>query len=888
MALINTYQQTEDLLKKFRTTVFTAEDVPYIILEAFGRHTAELNRYRNGRGIVVSYTEGLLIKNLCAFRVADSLSLDSTLSEMKANEKICRATPKILMVSDGQQILAYDTREHETYAQPLDKLYINFQFFYPLVGVERYHETEENPADVKAAEKMAKLHDEIRAYSDISSTDDLHDLNIFMSRLLFCFFAEDTNIFSSNLFTSSIERYTKADGSDLVHYLSEAFDIMDKALQERRDIPEIITQFPYVNGSLFSKKITIPPMGQRARRLLIKCGSLDWKDINPDIFGSMIQAVVTPSERGSLGMHYTSVPNIKKVIQPLLLDELYRDFREAYDNVKKLDALLVRISKMRFFDPACGSGNFLIITYKELRLLEIEIWKRISAIEKALRIPHPNITINQFYGIEIDDFACEVAELSLRLAEHQMNCLFTKTFTDVHIPALPLKKMEHIVHGNACRIDWNGVCPHSKDDEVFLMGNPPYLGSRKQDNNQKEDMRHIFERDYGELDYITCWFKLGADYIRNTRAKFAFVTTNSICQGLHVSLLWKRILTDTLQIFFAYTSFRWANNAKYNAGVTCNIIGLEDKQFHNSPKRIYSDAQVLSAKHISPYLIDSKDIFIESRTQPLCDVPQMNFGNMPADGGMLILSPEERKELLDTYPNAEQYIKPLIGADDLINGRRRYCLWLYGEDASSYLQIPPIRQRIEELRVIRSESSRPQLAAIPHLFAQITQPLDSDVIVIPRVTSERRQYIPIGLFERGNIIADSCMVIGSDSLYLFGILTSAMHMLWLRTIGGKLETRFRYSAQIVYNNFPFPHPKKDLRNAIEKAAEEVLLVREDFPTSTLAELYDTEKMPMALREAHQRLDELVERCYSTAPLTSDEQRLEILFKQYELLSTPKN
>lgn len=885
MALTLTYQQIEQKLRCFCNDRFTAEDVPYLILEAFGKHEAETRRYRQGKGVVASFQSGLLIKNLLAYRVAGNRMLDTVLGEMKSDDMVRKATPKILMVSDGEHLLAYDTREQETYEQPLRKLYINFQFFYPLVGVERYRATEENPADVKAAEKMAKLHDEIRAYNDYSSTDDLHDLNIFMSRLLFCFFAEDTNIFQTdNLFTSSIERYTRADGSDTAEYIEEAFRVMNKKIAERNDIPEIIAQFPYVNGSLFEKEIEIPRMGRKARQLLIECGGLNWKDINPDIFGSMIQAVVSPSERGSLGMHYTSVPNIMKVINPLFLNRLYEDYRQAYNDKKKLDQLLVRMSQIRFFDPACGSGNFLIIAYKELRKLEIQIWKRIGELEKSHRLPFPNITIDQFYGIEIDDFACEVAELSLRLAEHQMNRAFMAEFTDVHIPALPLKKMEHIVHGNACRIDWNRVCPHKSNDEVYLMGNPPYLGSRRQDDDQKSDMYHIFTNDFGEMDYICCWFKLGADYIRNTKAKFAFVSTNSVCQGLHVSLLWKRVLTNNLAIFFTYTSFKWANNAKHNAGVTCNIVGVEDIAFGKTGKIIYSGNQAISANNISPYLIDSKNIYIESRSLPLCDVPQMNFGNMPADGGKLILSTAEKEELEKQYPAISQFIKPLIGAEEFINGRQRWCIWLYNEDKTKYILIPEIRKRIDELREIREKSSRPQLAEIPHLFAQITQPMNTAVIVIPSVSSERRQYIPISILPNGNIVANSCMVIGSDSLVLFGLLTSSMHMLWLRTIGGKLETRYRYSAKIVYNNFPFPRLNTAQRQLIEQAAEDVLLTREDYPALTLADLYDPDTMPEPLREAHSKLDRIVEQCYSSQPFASDEQRLETLFRLYERLT----
>ena len=877
MATSISYQQTEQELQAFKTS-FSPADIPYIIMKAFGKTDADIRRYKSGKGIVAKFV-GLLIKNLLAYRPCPSMLMDETLNALKTDATIAKATPRILMVSDGERILAYDPKERETYENPLNKLWIDFQFFYPLCGIERYRGIEENPADVKAAEKMAKLHDEIRAYNDFSSNDDLHELNLFMTRLLFCYFAEDTGIFADNLFTASIDRFTQEDGSDLSAYLSTAFDVMDR--EDRTDVPTIFSQFPYVNGGLFSKRIRIPQMGRRARKLIIECGELNWKDINPDIFGSMIQAVVSPSQRGTLGMHYTSVPNIMKVIQPLFLDDLYEDFANAKNNIKKLRQLLIRIPRMKFFDPACGSGNFLIIAYKELRKLEIQIWKQIGELSGGFELPFVNIQLTQFYGIEIDDFAHEVASLSLRLAEHQMNRKFTAEFANVSIPALPLGRSGNIVHGNACRVDWNVVCPHTKEEEVFVMGNPPYLGSRRQDDEQKEDMKRLFIKDFGELDYISCWFISAAQYVRNTNSKSAFVSTNSVCQGLQVSLLWKRIIYDGLVISFAYKSFKWSNNAKHNAGVTVIVVGLAMDE-NVSSKIIYDGSQLRKVKNISPLLMDGPTIFVKSETTPLCDsIPTMNFGNMPADGGKLILSTEEREELISQYPNAKKYIKPLIGAEDFINGKRRWCIWLCSENPQEYLLIPEFRQRIEELKIIREKSSRPQLAAIPHLFAQITQPLGIPFIIIPAVSSEHRNYIPMGYLDENNIAANSCMVVGTDEKWLFGILTSLMHMAWVKTVGGRLKTDYRYSAQLCYNTFPFPKISDSKKQEIEEAAEEVLLVREDYPGKTLAELYDPDKMPDDLREAHHRLDLIVESCYQDKPFANDEERLECLFKLYE-------
>ena len=496
------------------------------------------------------------------------------------------------------------------------------------------------------------------------------------------------------------------------------------------------------------------------------------------------------------------------------------------------------------------------------------------------------ISLSQFYGIELLDFPHEIAMLSLWLAEHQMNTKLNENF-GVNTKALPLKNITQIVCGNACRIDWNTVCPHTPDEEVFIFGNPPYLGSRRQDASQKKDMELVFKKDFGELDYIACWFMIGAKYIKGTKAKYAFVSTNSICQGLQVALLWKRVLKNGLVINFAYKSFKWQNNAKYNAGVTCVIVGLASESIV-SKRLLFDIEQCKEVKNISPLLMDGPTIFVESATMPICKwLPQMNFGNMPADGGKLILSDEEKKNLIEKEPKAEKFIKPLIGAEDFINGKQRWCIWLYKEDEKEYLSIPQFAKRINELRIIREESSRPQLASIPHLFAQITQPMGMSFILIPRVSSENRDYIPMGYLDHNYIAGDSCMVIGSNDISLFGFLTSHIHMVWVDTIGGKLETRYRYSAQLCYNTFPFPKISAEKKQEIESAAEEVLITREYYPEKTLAELYDPDKMPQDLREAHAKLDDIVESCYPGYPFASDEARLECLFKLYEKMTAKK-
>lgn len=900
------YQDIESALTVFKEKDVVAGEVGYEILKAFGKGEADIRRYRDGKGVLARY-DGLLIKGLFGYKsVSTTTSLTATLEEMKQDPQVVKAAPKIVAVSDGETILAYDMRERESYENPLNRLYCDFAFFYPLCGVERFTNIDESPADVKAAEKLAKLHDELRAYNEFSSKSELHDLNIFIARLLFCFFAEDTGIFEDNLFTGSVVRYTKEDGSDLADYLGAAFNVMDMRLRNE-DTLKIISQFPYVNGGLFAKHIQIPKMGFRSRKIIIECGELDWKNINPDIFGSMIQAVVDPNVRATQGMHYTSVPNIMKVINPLFLDDLqgaYNHLRDQYEQKKRqydiggltdtlynkdlkvihkdCQKLLGRMSKMKFFDPACGSGNFLIITYKALRMLEMDILRLMRQIIPELDFFDSSvIQLKQFYGIELLDFPHEVAMLSMWLAEHQMNRKLHDDF-GVNTQALPLHNITQIVCGNACRMDWKEVCPHTAEEEVFVFGNPPYLGSRNQDKEQKYDMKAVFRKDFGSLDYIACWFYKGAKYIENSKAECAFVTTNSICQGLQVALLWKRVLQNGVEVSFAHTSFKWSNNAKHNAAVTVAIVGITA---HKRPKYLFTDDRVMTVDNITAYLFPGKDIFVESASMPLNkSMPQMNFGNMAADGGQLLFTTSEKDDFVSKEPESEQYFRQIYGSEELINGKDRWCLWLYGHDVSDFEDFPLIKERIDKLRAIREKSSRPQLAEIPHLFAQITQPMGVNCIVVPRHSSETREYIPMGYIDKSKLASDACMVVGTDDISIFGILTSRFHMAWVRTVGGKLETRYRYSAQLCYNTFPFPKLTAEKKQALSEAAEEVLLTRADHPEKTLAELYDPEKMPEDLRNAHHVLDDLVESCYPGYPFANDEARLECLFKLYEKMT----
>ena len=897
-----TYVQIGLGLEAFKGA-YPVEEVPFLLMQAIGASPTILQRYREGKSTVASF-DGLLVKNILAYRLVRTEEMNDQLEEMKRDKWVVKNRPAIIAVSDGDVIKAFDPAVEETYENHLNNLYTDYEFFSPMWGVRKIRNVEENDADVKAAYKMAQIHDEIRRYNQIGITADTHDLNIFMSRLLFCYFAEDTGIFEKDLFTNAVNNTTRQDGTDLQEFLDGAFRTMD--LDFRIGVNSRLAQFPYVNGGLFSKKIQIPRMNARIRRLILECGNLNWAKINPDIFGSMIQAVVSPELRSGLGMHYTSVSNIKKVINPLFLDELYEEYRsierkqneqdgifdqsntgrDKYYNsskplIRQCQHLLARMKRMKFFDPACGSGNFLIITYKELRLLEMKILKLIQLMTPDVQMQFVDgsiIDISQFYGLEINDFACETAVLSMWLAEHQMNNQFTKDF-GVNIKALPLKQNNNFHCGNACREDWNTICRHVSDEEVYVMGNPPYLGSRRQDDEQKKDMERVFKKDFGSLDYIACWFMLGSRYIKGTQAKFAFVSTNSICQGLQVSLLWPYIFENKQEIFFAHQSFKWTNNAKYNAGVTCVIVGV--REIAKGNKVLFEGDKSRVVSNINPYLTEGANIIVSSANHPLSNVPQMNFGNMPADGGCLLFDDYEKNDFLANEPDAKCFVKSFIGADDFINRKNRWCLWLYHVPESEYIYLPKIKERIDKLRKVREVSSRPQLAAIPHLFAQITQPEGTPFILLPRHSSENREYIPIGYFEKGNIAGDSCMVIGTNGLWLFGILTSAMHMAWVRAIGGRLETRYRYSAGLCYNPFPFPKLTDAKKQEIEDAAWEVLGAREAHYGKTLAELYDPETMPQDLREAHHQLDMIVDSCYRDRPFADENERLELLLKLYD-------
>jgi hypothetical protein len=879
--------QIESNLKQLVNS-FDKETFVYDLLAAYYMPKATISRLQKGSLNLSKIPGEVSWKKKLFFKEELKRDLHLTITDINENLK---QGQRFVIVTDYKTILAIDTITQDRLDIAFSDLPKYYDFFLPWAGMEKATHAAENPADVKAAEKMARLFDEIKKDNPDNSPEFVHNLNIFFSRLLFCYFSEDTNIFEDQQFTYAIQSHTQSDGSDLDVYLNRLFGVLNTPVDKRSSIPQYLNAFPYVNGGLFREEIPCPKFTSKSRQLLIDSGdSNDWSAINPDIFGSMFQAVISPEHRGGLGAHYTSVPNIMKVIEPLFLNELKETFEDASGNEKKLKELLLRISKIKLFDPACGSGNFLIIAYKELRRLEIEIIKALSSIKGNLgsgKLQLGNditssIHLNNFYGIELDDFAHEIATLSLWLAEHQMNVEFFNEFGRTN-PTLPLQEAGQIVCGNACRLDWEMVCPKNEGDEIYIMGNPPYLGARMQNEIQKADLDIVFKglTTFRDLDYISCWFYKGAKYIKGKDAKLAFVSTNSICQGLQVGLLWPRIFEKNLDIFFAHTSFKWQNNAKQNAAVIVVIIGLSNES--TMDKFIYSDGLAKSVKSINAYLSEGSKTFITRRSKPLSFPFEMSFGNMPNDGGGLILDSKLKEEILKEDSSNNLYIKNFVGAAEFIQGNQRFCLWINEKQFLTIKKSKLISERIDickNHRLNSKDRGTNHLALKPFQFRDTNEPICSQII-IPRVSSERREYVPIGFLSTDSVISDSAQAIYDAEPWLLSILTSKMHMVWLHNIGGKLKSDYRYAKDIVYNTFPFLPISNQRKEELTQCTFRILEEREKHPEKTLAQLYDPDKMPEGLKEAHRLNDEAVERCYRSTPFTSDEERLEYLFKLYE-------
>jgi len=894
----------------------------YDLLVAYGISKTSITRLKKG-DFNLSKVEGeVLYKKKVLFKVAKTGTLLDVIDTLTKNEEDLKHNPRFVIVTDFITLLAKDTRTGLTLDTPILEINKRYDFFLPWAGQEKYQSKNENHADRKASYEMAKLYDILVHENPTIYEDGGHNLNIFLSRLLFCFFAEDTGIFEEEgIFTNTIAQHTKADGSDVHTFLDRLFKVLNT--KDNSNEPDYLHAFPYVNGGLFKDTIVSPKFSLKARKIILECGDLNWSEINPDIFGSMIQAVVNPAYRSGLGMHYTSVPNIMKVIEPLFLNELREEFEKSKGKPNQLRKLIYRISKIKIFDPACGSGNFLIIAYKELRKLEIEIIKEINEPQstsivdgsqskihftkdgheivsnapqsrmnfkgKQTEIWFTEIKLSQFYGIELDDFAHEMAILSLWLAEHQMNKIFVDELHDYGRakPILPLKEAGHITQGNATRIDWKIACPIYLADEVYVLGNPPYLGSSMQDKEQKEDMAIVFKgfKNYKNLDYISAWFKKGSDYISNFNASFSFVSTNSICQGEQVALIWPYIFNLNLEISFAHTSFKWTNNAKGNAGVTVVIVGVSNVT--NKVKNLYDCGFKKEVSKINAYLIEGSNIIFGRNSKSISGFPELVRGSMPTDGGHFTLTQEEKEELLKSFPQSSRIIKKYLSGGDFLNGNERYCLWIPDNLVDFANKIPFVKKRLDLIKEFRLKSDAPttvDYASFPNRFRQISYE-DSDCIVVPLTSSERRQYFPFDFLASGTVVTNSAGVIYNAQPWVFGVISSKLHMIWVRNVGGQLETRIRYSSVLCYNNFPFPTITDKQKEQINLHVFEVLDERAKYPEKTLAQLYDPDKMPTGLKEAHHQLDFAIERCYRLKPFESDVERLEYLFKMYEEMTT---
>ncbi len=852
----------------------------YQLLRAYDQPKASITRLKNGQYNQSKNDGEVLWKKKLCFRHEAEGDLHECIDRLKSDKKVTKHAPRFIIVTDFETLLALDTKTGDTISPPIQELADSFDFFLPWAGMEKSQIQSESLADIKAAEKMGRLYEMILVDNAVKTDEQRHALNIFLSRLLFCFFAEDTEIFGSDQFTNGIASHTAEDGGDLQGYLQKLFAVL--ATEDRKSFPEFLRKFPYVNGGLFCEDYAVPVFTRKSRKIIIECGSLNWKAINPDIFGSMIQAVVHSEERGQMGMHYTSVVNIMKVIEPLFLNELKEQLEKAGKNKKKLEALLNRLYSLRIFDPACGSGNFLIIAYKELCRLEIEIFNRLGRSGKAVQMDlfRSNLQLTQFYGIELDDFAHETAKLSLWLAEHQMNIEFKSEFGATRA-TLPLKDGGNIVCGNAINADWEDVCP--TESEVLILGNPPYVGGKSQSKEQKNDMSIAFEgvKNYRQLDYIAAWFAKAANYVARNEARCAFVTTSSICQGTQVYQLWPFIFGRGVKIQFAHKPFKWVNNARGNAQVICSIIGLAKDTDHRKVF-LFDKGKRAEVDFINAYLVKDIDAIVYPRTDPLSELPALITGNSPYDGGNLLLSTAEKTKLLATSPSAEKLLKRAHGSKDYLNGRERWCLWIKEEQLEFANAIPVVKDRIRETKKARENGGDVArgLAGRPYRFRYTHMPKKQSLI-IPRHSAEQRHCIPIGFLKTDDVILDSAQAIYDPDPWIFAVVSSLIHTCWARVVGGKIKTDFRYLSGLVYNTFPLPKINEKERTGLEDHVFNVLDQREAYPELTLAALYDPDTMPASLREAHHQMDLAVERCYRKKPFSSDEERLEYLFKLYD-------
>ena len=880
---------------------FDAANFPFVFLEAFGNKETTIKRLRAGASNR-SDLGGVLQASNIHILTCGAGEVGKTLKALKDSPATAKARARFVLATDGLDFEAEDLTTGETVACAYKDFPDHFGFFLPLGGITTVRQIAENSFDIRATSRLNRLYVELLKDNPEWGTDARrHDMNHFMARLIFCFFAEDTNIFSrKRLFTDTVTQMSARDASNTHEVISTLFQSMNTKDGDRATLPRWAGEFPYVNGGLFSGNMDVPAFSKIARSYLLHIGSLDWTKINPDIFGSMIQAVAEDEERGALGMHYTSVPNILKVLNPLFLDDLRAKLAEAGDNPRTLLNLRKRMDRIRVFDPACGSGNFLVIAYKEVRAIEAEINRRREEPDIRSEIPLTN-----FRGIELRDFPAEVARLALVIAEYQCDVLYRGERLAL-AEFLPLSNENWITCGNALRLDWLSICPptgtgvkmqadnlfgsplaqaeidfENEGGETYICGNPPYLGNKLQSESQKDDLRAVFDRrveGWKSLDYVAAWLMKAAEYGTATKAGAAFVATNSICQGQQVPILWPAVLATGHEIEFAHTSFKWANLASNKAGVIVIVVGISGNRAKR--KRLYSleaDGSTYEkiCQNINPYLVDAHNLVVESKREPPATTAPMLFGNMPRDGGNLIVSPDERIGASGDEVFLH-FLRPFFGSEDFIQGKVRYCLWIEKDSYPQSLRSPLIASRLDAVRDMRLASkagSTRAFARVPYRFVQIQGTANRWTLIVPRVSSERRAYLPVGLLGKDAVVADSAFALYDAPLWNLAILASRLHISWIAAVCGKLKTDIRYSNTLGWNTFPIATLTEKNKADLTRCAEDILLAREHHFPATIADLYDPENMPDDLRAAHERNDEVLERIYIGRRFRNDTERL---------------
>ena len=888
---------------------FDAAEFPYAFLEAFGNKEATIKRLRAG-ATNKSDVGGVLQTNNVHIAICSVGDTSKKLAELKASPATTKAKAKFILATDGDFFEAEDMDTGETVACSYRDFPNHFGFFLGLAGITTVQQIRESSFDIRATGRLNKLYIELlKDNPEWGKEDHRHEMNHFMARLIFCFFAEDTGIFrGDSLFTGTVERMSAKDSENTHDVIGMIFLSMNTKVADREaaKLPKWVSDFPYVNGGLFSGSTESPRFSRIARSYLLHIGSLDWKQINPDIFGSMIQAVADDEERGALGMHYTSVPNILKVLNPLFLDDLREKLAEAGDNPRSLLNLRKRMSRIRILDPACGSGNFLVIAYREMRAIEAEINKR-----RREEVDKPTeIRLTNFRGIELRDFPAEIARLALIIAEYQCDVRYRGERLAL-AEFLPLDGENWITCGNALRLDWLSICPptgtgvklqgddlfntpldqaeidfENEGGETYICGNPPYKGAKNQTDKQKDDIDLVFSPhtdNYKALDYVACWFLKAAIYGKTTNTRVAFVATNSVCQGVQVPLLWPLIFQRGNKILFAHTSFLWKNLASHNAGVTVAIVGFGMP--NGSPRKLFShddngSLSVRETANINAYLVSGPDIIVTSLSSSLAGLPKMSLGNQPYEGNNLIFEPHELGELSEDQ--VATFTKKFLGSSEFIRGRRRRCLWLTDDRLPAAMCVDAIRKRVDRVRTWRSESTRPATRAManrPHQFCEMNFG-KTQTTIIPIRSSESRQYLPVGLLNSESVVSNLAYALYDAPVWCIALIASRLHLIWIATVCGRMKSDYSYSNKMGWNTFPLPSLTEKNIDDLTSSAEDILLTREAHFPATIADLYDPDAMPPDLRDAHDRNDEMLERIYIGRRFRNDTERLEKLFDLY--------